>query len=580
MNSNDSVSEIKERIDLVEFISQYLPLKKAGVNHLGLCPFHDEKTPSFTVSSERQTFKCFGCGRGGDVFSFVMEKEGIDFVEALEMLAQKTGVKLEPRRGDSLIARPQKQNIYELNGYLAKFWHQILLKHEKAKDALHYLKQKRGLSDQIIEQFQIGLAPSNQATKEILNKKGFSSADIRQAGEPTRFAGRIIFPIADITGRVTGFTGRLQPHAESDLRGPTGPKYWNTPETPIFKKTETLYGIHLAKDTIRKEEVAIIAEGQMDVIGFHQIGLTNTVASSGTALTDKQIKILSRFCSELAFAFDPDEAGQKAAERGFEIALSFDMNPTVIKLPDDKDPAELARVNSQKLIQAYKTRQPIITWLLNNAVEKHGTATPQAKKNVTKDIFPWISRITNAVERQSWLDLVAEKINISTKILQEDLAKTKAKNIPRPQTDKEPLAEIKIDTLQILIGLLGLHPSLIDNTPYIEKLIKNTTWVEIFNYLKNNKEQSSQKITLSRENTNALNEAILLAEKEYQDSDIHSLKTEAQNLAERVRIFYNDAITKKILKAIKDAERTNDQAKVDTLMNKLQSATIAKETAE
>ena len=580
MNSNDQVSEIKERLDIVEFITQYLPLKKAGINYQGLCPFHDEKTPSFSVSAERQTFKCFGCGRGGDVFSFVMEKEGIEFVEALEMLAQKTGVKLEPRSGASADARPKKQSLFELNAQLARFWHQILLKHEKAADARFYLQQTRGLTDKIIEQFEIGLAPANRATNDYLKKKGFSDSDIKLAGDPARFASRITFPIADITGRVTGFTGRIQPQAEKDLRGPSGPKYWNTPETPVFKKNETLYGIHLAKDAIRKEEVAIIAEGQMDVIAFHQIGLTNTVASSGTALTEKQIKVLSRFCDELTFAFDPDEAGQKAAERGFEMALSLDMNPSVIKLPKGLDPAELAKKSPEKLALAYKTRQPIITWLLNNAVEKYGQHSPQAKKSVTKNILPWIGRITNAVERQSWLDQVAEKVKISTRVLQEDLDQTKAKQISKPEVVKIETKSEKPNHLKMLIGLFGLHPKLIDSTPYIEKLILQTPWEEIYDFLKNNKTENSQKIVLSREVENILNDAISLAEKEYQNEEMHNLKTEAQNLAERGRLEYNENSKKTILQAIEVAEKIGDKTEVNSLMNKLQSATIAKETAE
>jgi len=578
--NNDSVSEIKERLDIVEFISQYLPLKKAGVNYQGLCPFHDEKTPSFSVSPERQSFKCFGCGRGGDVFTFVMEKEGLEFREALEMLAQKTGVKLEPRLAGATSNRPQKQSLFALNEQLANFWHQLLLKHEKAENARTYLKQKRGLSDNIIEQFQIGLAPANRASYDFLKKRGFSDSDIKLAGEPARFAGRIIFPIADITGRITGFTGRLQPQAEADLKGPAGPKYWNTPETPLFKKTETLYGIHLAKDAIRKENVAIVAEGQMDVIAFHQIGLTNTVASSGTALTDRQIKVLSRFCSELAFAFDADEAGQKAAERGFEIALSFDMNPSVIRLPQGSDPADLAKKNPEQLIQAYKARQPIITWLLSNAISKYGQASPQAKKNVTNAILPWVRRLTNPVERQSWLDLVAEKIGVNTRVLQEALTQTKAKQITPQPEDKQPAKTNNPDYLTILIGLLGLHPSLIDKTPYIERLVQDTPWLEILNYLKNNKEQNSQKITLPREQEIILNDAISLAEKEYQEADIHNLHTEAQNLAERARLDYNEKVKKTIFKDIEEAEKNGNQTAVNSLMNKLQSATIAKETAE
>lgn len=574
MVEQDSVHEIKTKLDIVELVSTYLPLKRAGINYIGLCPFHEEKTPSFTVSSERQSFKCFGCGKGGDIFSFIMEREGLTFVEALQLLAQRAGVTL-PQQSDRQVRETSlKQRLFNLNETLTDFWHLLLMKHSKAATARDYLLRKRGLTVNTLEKWRIGYAPSVLATNDHLKQKGFTTAEAVKAGEPARFAGRIIFPIADVTGRTVGFTGRQLPLPEHDLKPAVGPKYWNTPETLLFKKSEALYGLHLAKDAIRKENTAIIAEGQMDVIGFHQVGLTNCVASSGTALTDIQVRIIARFAEELVFAFDADQAGQTATERGLSTALAAGLNPTIITLPDKTDPAELARTKPQQLILSMSHRQPIIAWLLAQAVNEFGTAQPQAKKRIANKVLPWIAQITDVVEQRGWLDLLSEKIDIPTETLAKSMtsqnntgsaASIKKNTAEPPSTSTAPPS---FEPNVLLIGLLAQHPSLIETVPSIEQLVANTVWQPIIDWL------LKKETALTREAENRLNEAILTAQHEYDTADLKSLAAECQQLVERVRVAHNENLKTRLTAQIKEAEAANDQEALSLLLKQLQSDII------
>lgn len=567
---SDPVAEIKAKLDMVEFVGQYVTLKKAGINHLGLCPFHDERTPSFTVSPERQTFKCFGCGKGGDVFSFVMEKEGVDFPTALRLLADKTGVTLPERTAGSQHVHDERTRLFALNTAMATFWHTLFNGHSKAAAAREYILTKRQVPAALADSFQIGIAPAQPTSIDFLRKHGFGTAEMKAAGDPARFAGRITFPICDITGRVVGFTGRIMPSNEAGVRGPAGPKYWNTPETLIFKKSQTLYGLHLAKESIRKTGVAILAEGQMDVIGLHMAGLTNAVASSGTALTEQHISIIKRFATELVFAYDADSAGQAAAQKGFALALAADLTPTVLALPAGEDPGSLAVKDPDELKRLYEKRQPIIRWLLTNALTIHSLATPAGKRAISKVVLPWIVRIPDAVEQRAWIDVVAEEIKISPSALDEELHKIRN---PLAQPPKKTAAtQTQISSLSLVVGIVGLHPTLAEPYPQtLRKLFSNTSYEDVIIFLLT---PTEQRTPLERTSELVLHDAIATAEREYGQLTLPEFSSELVTALDRAVTEHNHAVTTELTQQIAAAEAAGDTATLNALMERLRSDTL------
>lgn len=450
--------EIKSRLPIDQVIAGYLPLKKSGRIFKARCPFHVEKTASFTVSPDRGIFKCFGCGEGGDIFDFVMKIEGITFPEAKELLAEKAGITLEkwqpPFKASTSSQSTNSHNppadpnaisktrLFQLNAYTAKLWHTILTKHPKAEAARAYL-QERGIKPETIDHFQIGWAPPGQVTSISLEKAGFNSAEWRLAGDPGKFQDRITFPITDITGRVVGFTGRIFANKEESKtiqNGPElGPKYWNTPETPVFRKSQTLYGLNFAKNSIQKEDKVILVEGQMDVIMLHQSGQENAVASSGTSLTPEQIRLISRFSDNIFFAYDKDRAGIEASKRGIGLVLENGLNPFVIDIPTGKDPAECLQTNPEGWFEAYQKGQPFMAWLLETILKNQISSSnnpdldPIKKKKLVKEILPWLARIEDPTEREEWLKISAARLQT-----EESNLKLALKILPKPYNTSNP----------------------------------------------------------------------------------------------------------------------------------------------
>src|SRR3989339_243372 len=335
----DEIQQIKDKIDIVDLISEYCQVKPAGANFKCRCPFHNEKTPSFMISRDRQSWHCFGCAKGGDIFSFIEEIEGLEFKEALRYLADKAGVVLTQYRSE--VDSSLKNRIKEANLQAARFFHNFLLKMPTAEPARQYLRQ-RGVSDEMVELWQIGYVPEQwDLLTQYLLKKGIGIDDLVAAGLTIakegadkrtargfydRFRGRIMFPLGNAQGDIVGFTGRVLVEKEGNQG-----KYVNTPQTLVYDKSEVIFGLSKAKSEIKSKDLAVMVEGQMDVVACHQAGMKNVVASSGTALTEAQIRLLLRYTHNLAMAFDSDEAGQKAARRGIQVAVQAGMNVRVIK---------------------------------------------------------------------------------------------------------------------------------------------------------------------------------------------------------------------------------------------------------
>lgn len=455
------VEEIKGKLAIEEVVSAYVPLKKAGRIFKGLCPFHSEKTPSFNVNPERGIYKCFGCGEGGDIFEFVMKMEGLSFPETVRLLGERAGVQVpEWQAQDKTSAGPGKTKLFELNKTVANLWHTILTQHPKADVARTYL-QKRGLTPETLERFQIGYAPPGTVTAQTLTSRGFTRAELSAAGDPNKFQDRIVFPIADITGRTVGFTGRLLEIPDDPTHTTNrGPKYWNTPETPLFIKSRTLYALHLAKLAMQEKQLVILAEGQMDVCMLHQFGYTHTVASSGTALTTEQLALLKRFVPAIAFAYDGDKAGREATKRGLELALAAELTPYVIVIPNGKDPAECLQKDPALWERAYSKRLFFMDWILQELLPDgvSGMAAEQRKK-VARELLGWLHLLTDPTEKDSWGHKLAAHLQTD----RENLRALYNRLFPgnnQPATPAPVVAPVqtKISLQETILALLFLYP--------------------------------------------------------------------------------------------------------------------------
>ncbi len=459
----NDVELIKEKINIVDLISEYLPLKKAGVNFKSPCPFHNERTPSFVVSPERQIWHCFGCQKGGDVFTFLIEKEGMEFKEVLEMLAKRAGITLEktPQKKDS------KDRLFEINLKAQEFFHYILTKHLLGKKALEYL-ENRGVTDLSIEEFGLGYAPNSwESLTKFLLKRGFSISEIvlsglgvaSKSGCYDRFRGRVMFPLIDGKGHLRGFAGRVLYPAE--------PKYINTPQTPIFDKGSFLFGLNLAKSEIRNKKEVILVEGEMDMILSFQAGFKNVVASKGTALTEGQIDLIKKYTENLKLGFDMDLAGDSASRRGIEIADKAGLNIEVIQLKGGKDAAEVIRENPSLWQKALAESVFIYDYYLTSIAKRYDSKNPGDLKKIGEELIPIWAKITDDLVRERYIQRLSAFLKTEEKILREAIQKIRTSG-PQSYTDVFPKRKAGVDNIvpsksrrelleEYLIALL-LHP--------------------------------------------------------------------------------------------------------------------------
>ncbi len=420
----DETELIKEKLNIVDLIQEYVPLKKAGINFKSPCPFHSEKTPSFVVSPERQIFKCFGCQKSGDIFTFLMEKEGLDFKEALEILAKKAGVTL--KKGDSGQVTSHRERLLEVNLKTQEFFHYILTKHSLGKKALEYLK-KRGVTDDSIEVFGIGYAPNSwESLTQFLLKRGFTITEAVESGVAVaskkggydRFRGRITFPLIDGQNKLRGFSGRVLYPAE--------PKYINSPQTIIFDKSKYLFGINLAKAEIRSKNEAVLVEGEMDVIMSHQAGFKNVVASKGTALTEGQIELLKKYTQNLSLCFDMDLAGDSASRRGIEIADKAGMNLKVVTLTSGKDAAEVIKEDASVWEKAVGEAVPIYDYYLTSIAKRFDNSNVADLKKAGEELIPIFAKISDDLERDRYMQKLAAYLKTDQAVLRETLEKERS----------------------------------------------------------------------------------------------------------------------------------------------------------
>lgn len=447
----DEVARIREKIDIVSLLQEYIPLKKAGRNFKANCPFHNEKTPSFMVNPERQIWKCFGCQKGGDIYSFLMEYERLEFPEALRILAKRAGIELTSRPVDAA-QRTQKEKIYAINALASEYYHYILTKHKVGKKAGEYLKD-RGVTPKLIDTFILGFAPGSggSLSNYLLKKKHFFPQDLYDAGLAFNYSGRtrdffrdrLIFPLIDHRDNTVGFAGRLLD------KNATTAKYINTRDTLVYHKGEHVFGLNITKDAIRKANQVILCEGEFDVISCFHHGISNVVGIKGTALTESQVNLLKRFADKITFCFDGDKAGQEAIIRSLPIVEKKDLAVSVIEIPAGKDPDEALSKDPGLFKKAVREDQPAYDYLLAKAIGTYSTDSAEGKKQITDQLLPLFSNIKNEIIKEHYLKKIATLLETSYESIVRETQRLTSKektNIPKiptapPRSKEEAMEE-------------------------------------------------------------------------------------------------------------------------------------------
>jgi DNA primase len=467
----DAKEEIRERLAIEDVLGEYVQLKRAGRTWKGLSPFSAEKTPSFVVSPDKQIWHDFSSGRGGDIFSFIQEVEGVDFRGALEILARRAGIDLEQyqQAGSRGPSSQTKERLYEVNELACKFYQ---TQFSQNKTALAYVLKKREFTKETALEWKLGYSPNTGAALlDFLKSRGFSEKEVQLAGLTSKsyrgglqdmFRGRLMIPLCDPQGRVVGFTARL---LEDD---PNAPKYINTPGTPLYDKSRHIFGLHLAKESIRKTKFVVLTEGNLDVIASHQAGVHQVVATAGTALTEPNLKALSRLTGDIRLCFDADKAGIAATERAMPIAGKVGgIQLSVITIPSGKDPDELIRQDVKVWKGVIEQPQYAVDWLIDRYVSTLDLSTAPGKKELSDVVLRVVQQLSDRVEQDHYLGRLAEILQVSKEALVEKLNGTPDGSAPlRRRTSQvkptpvEKAVSDKVKTEEHLMALTLMKPSL------------------------------------------------------------------------------------------------------------------------
>ncbi|KKR76103.1 MAG: primase protein [Candidatus Levybacteria bacterium GW2011_GWA2_40_8] len=577
----DQAARVREKIDLVSLISEYLTLKKAGRNFTTLCPFHNEKTPSFVISPERQIWHCFGCGRGGDAFTFLMEYEKIEFLEALKILGKKVGIEI--KTGD-FAKSSKRQKIYELNKTALDFYHYILTKHRAGEKALDYLLKKRKLNKGLIESFGLGFAPSNNSlSRYLLGKKKSQRQDLLEAGLSFQsrgelvdfFRGRIIFPLTDTRGNILGFSGR-------GLLDSDTPKYINTKETIVYHKGSTFFGINKAISEIKEKEEAIIMEGEFDVISAFREGIKNAVAIKGTALTSEQSTFLSRICQKIILCLDQDEAGIEATKRSLSILEDTDLTSYVAKIPDNKDPDDALNKNPNQFKNNLKESIGAYDFLIEDSFLRFDPKTFDGKKKISDGVLPSIGRISNEVVKEHYLKKISTKLDTSIESLKRQIGKVERKEDKKPSSPapaKKDRREVLEEYLLSLIvqsenpkELFELSYGILSDYKYKQEIL-NKISEKLSIYFKNNEDFESKNFVknLPSELTESFDKIFLYPLPKFDEKEKFRKETESVS-KELMRLFLKEKI-KELSDKLRNAKEEKDPKKEETLRSEISKTT-------
>ena len=590
----DPKDEIKQKCDVAEIVGEYLDLKPAGSGSFkATCPFHAEKTPSFYVSTEKQIWHCFGCGEGGDVFSFVMRMEGMDFPEVLRHLGKKVGV--EVKRFSSSQSQ-EKQRLSELNQLASAFYRKVLTDSAKGEQARAYV-QARGIDSELAERFGLGYAPESwEALATFFAKRSYADHEGEKAGlllrsrkgtgMIDRFRNRLMIPLRDHHGNVVGFTGRLLPGKDEK-----GAKYMNSPETPLYHKGELLFGLDLAKRSIKEKKCVIIVEGNLDVIASHKAGVTNVVASSGTALTEIQLTLLKRFTNNLVFAFDDDAAGLAAAKKGMHLARSLEFDLRVISLPDEiKDPDDLVQKDPEQWKMLTENTIPVMQYLIEKTVQGRDLTTIEDKRFVAGELLPELESNKSVVEREHWLQIIADLLHTDLKVLRDSLSVIRPANVViAPKTRQKTIEKKKTaqtNEEKVAMLLIGLfirekehfeqiapkieryffhHPELKCLYSWIgEEYHQNQDLVQktLFSRLRQRAEQATEEGDI----VHFLDKSSLLAEQFVDRLPSQKVREQLTHLADSLCNAFNKKRKKALEAEIRQAEKAGDHQVVEKLI--------------
>lgn len=563
----DNVQEIKNRLNIIDIIGEYTELKKAGRTYKACCPFHKEKTPSFTVSEEKQLFYCFGCGVGGDMFKFIELQERVDFSEALRILADKAGVKLE--KNQTGIKKELKDKLREITEESAKFFEQNLQKNQTAQDYF----SKRNMQPETVADFRLGYAPDDfHALHTFLEKKGYNSQEILQSGVAStkevngeiydRFRGRVIFPITSAQGQIIAFGGRILDKGE--------PKYLNSSESPLYKKSSILFGLSQARQAFRDKNIAVVVEGYFDVITSHQAGFKNTVAPCGTALTEDQIREIKRFTKKIIFAFDTDQAGQKATARAIMLAQPLEVELYVAQVPSGKDPDEFIQKNPEKWAEILKKPMPAWEFLKQKALNFYGESATD-KRKIVQALSEYLNSTPSPVERETYINDLAQAISIDAEIIKTEL---KTKKSTYKKTEEAKISKPKHSLEQHLLGFLINYPTWIENVQINltnDEILKKTCIFLQKHYA--SQEEGKEKLflddTFSQEEKDKIDLAGLIVAEKYQNFPQKEQKSEFKKILNRVYKQFVSHRQEEIKQKIQNARQENNSDEEAKLLQEL-----------
>lgn len=574
----DQVDEVKQKTDIVSLISEYVQLKKAGRNYKALCPFHSEKTPSFMVSPELQIYKCFGCGKSGDTYSFLEEYEGMDFGEALRFLADRVGIKLVALRPGE---QGEKERLYEIGSLASRFYHYILVSHPKGKLAYNYLTRERGLKAGTLETFQIGFSPDvpGAIRKFLVEKKKFQDRELERVGISVpgrttidRFRGRIIFPLFDHRGNIVGFAGRVMPGARGDLA-----KYINSPETPIYHKSRVLYGLNLAKARIKEKKTAIVVEGELDMISSWQAGIENTVAIKGSALTEEQVRLLSRFCQKTILALDADFAGDVAARRGIAIAQTHGLEVKVARLEGYKDPDEAVSKAPKEYKKALIGSVGVWDFLIDSIFSRFKARTGETKAKISREVIPVLAEIPDKIVQAHYVEEVASRLGVPSEAVEKEVEAFLAKEVSQeakveipPVARGKGIREVTEERLLTLYfqkdprGLMEKEILSLIATPLAKRILD-----ELASFLKNNLKFDLPLFSklLPSELTDGFAE-IILGDEEIHTEKPELLKREIESVVVRLKLLENQEKREELARQMKEFEAKGEKKKLDRVQTK------------
>lgn len=559
----DAKEDVRSRLNIEDVIGEYIQLQRAGRNFRGLSPFTGEKTPSFYVSPEKNIWHDFSSNKGGDVFSFVMEVEGVGFREALEILARKAGVDLSvyESKASGEVARLKKRLLAALD-LSAKYYQQSLLQNNHA---LEYIFKKRGLSKEIVQSFRIGYAPiSGDGLTKFLKKKGYTDKELSQAGLTNRFGGdlfrgRMTVPLMDVSGQVIGFTART-----IDDKDKNAPKYLNTPETILYNKGRHVFGLSQAKEAIRQNDYAVLVEGNLDVVSSHQAGVRQVVATAGTALTENHLKALVRLSANIRLSFDGDQAGLAATERAIPIAQANGVELSIVSLPDGfKDPDELIKETPDLWQKAIDDAEPVVDWILRQHAKRNDLTTATGKRSFTTSTLAVVNQLKDPVEKEHYLQKISTLTGASVEVLAKKLEESprerkEMKPIKAEASDEKVENTIQDNLLALTAGYVGTRHLLRDVE---EVMMVNDQQRQLLIYLKNNTEVGLDPMP---EDLQSIEEyvkiAIFKADTRYESWTDEDRSIEAARLVRQVITEHKQKQKDELVANLRDAEENGDDA--------------------